>query len=121
MSAGGTTLYELCAYGIPTVVFLMADNQQYAYSEMTKEIMLPGGNALADREECVSTLTRQVHSLLGVLTNRQMLSCRMKSLVSGKGAYAIINRLLSFSTALHKRRLCHALMEYVEYTIQGHA
>ncbi|WP_026650854.1 UDP-2,4-diacetamido-2,4,6-trideoxy-beta-L-altropyranose hydrolase [Butyrivibrio proteoclasticus] len=27
VSAGGTTLYELCAVGVPTVVFSMADNQ----------------------------------------------------------------------------------------------
>lgn len=27
VSAGGTTLYELCALGIPTISFTMADNQ----------------------------------------------------------------------------------------------
>ena len=95
VSAGGTTLYELCACGIPTVVFLMADNQKYAYAEMTKEIMLPGGSALDDREECVSTLARQVHSLSGARSYRQTLARRMQSLVDGKGAYAIISRLLT--------------------------
>ena len=27
ISAGGTTLYELCAYGVPTISYVLADNQ----------------------------------------------------------------------------------------------
>jgi UDP-2,4-diacetamido-2,4,6-trideoxy-beta-L-altropyranose hydrolase len=95
VSAGGTTLYELCACGIPTIVFMMADNQEYPYEEFTKEIMLPGGNALVNVQDCISTIAMQVHSLLGAPAHRQMLSRRMQSLVDGKGSHAIANKLFS--------------------------
>ena len=93
ISAGGLTLYELCASGIPTIVFLMAENQKYAYDEFTDGIMLAGGNALVDIQDCVSNIARQTHSLLGEQAYRQALSSRMQGLVNGKGAYAIVNKL----------------------------
>lgn len=46
VSAGGTTLYELCACGIPTVCFSFADNQQEFTYEMGKHrIMRYAGDA----------------------------------------------------------------------------
>jgi spore coat polysaccharide biosynthesis predicted glycosyltransferase SpsG len=96
ISAGGVTLYELCACGIPTIVFMSAENQKYAYTEFTDGIMLAGGNTLVDIEGCVSNITRLIHSLLGEQAYRQELSSHMQGLVNGKGAYAIINKLFGF-------------------------
>lgn len=46
VSAGGTTLYELCACAIPTVCFSFADNQEMSTAEMgRREIMLYAGDA----------------------------------------------------------------------------
>lgn len=36
ISSGGSTLYELCACGIPTLAFIYADNQKFIVEEMTK-------------------------------------------------------------------------------------
>lgn len=46
VSAGGTTLYELCACQVPTVCFSFAENQKQFVEKMEqKEIMLCAGDA----------------------------------------------------------------------------
>lgn len=37
ISSGGSTLYELCACGTPTLAFIYADNQEFIVNQMDKE------------------------------------------------------------------------------------
>ena len=90
ISAGGTTLYELCACGIPTVMFVMADNQILAYEGITKELMLGGGSMLEDEEACVSGVCEGALRLISDINLRKSLSVKMQAAVDGKGAERIV-------------------------------
>ncbi len=93
VSAGGSTLYELSACGIPTVMFVMADNQLLAYKSITKELMLGGGNMLEDENACINGIVDNIQTLIKDKTLRQVLSRKMQSAVDGKGAQRIVDNV----------------------------
>lgn len=89
VSAGGTTLYELCACKTPTVCFSFADNQQPFTKEMEKmEIMLYAGDARED-----TNIGKTIIEKLGVFLDNSILkqdyAARMGQLVDGKGCERI--------------------------------
>lgn len=92
VSAGGTTLFELCACGIPTICFSFADNQQAGTAGMGKrKIMQYAGDA---RDTNVAeTIRDQLLSLIQSRTLRQEYTNRMRELVDGKGVQRIADVL----------------------------
>ena len=92
VSAGGSTLYELCACCVPTVVFTYADNQlENANTFSKKGIMKYSGDA---REE--KALGKNVvRQLLEYSTSdHTMLYSKMKELDCGNGAKRLAEELL---------------------------
>lgn len=94
VSAGGTTLYELCACGIPTVCFSFSDNQKPGTTAFGDcDVMTYVGDA---REtDVVKGLFLGLDELL---TDRELYDKRqklMQELVDGKGAERIADYLLS--------------------------
>lgn len=88
VSAGGTTLFELCACRIPTVCFSFADNQIEGTVEMGNRNVMPyAGDARAcDMEQSIVELLLQ---LAEDETLRQGYAARMGQLIDGKGAARI--------------------------------
>ncbi len=92
VSAGGTTLFELCACGIPTVCFSFADNQEPGTQEMgRRNVMLYAGDAR--RESVENTIVKYLDGFLQEESLRQEYSKRMIQLVDGKGALRIAKAL----------------------------
>lgn len=94
ISAGGTTLFELCACGIPTVTYALADNQIMNAAAFEKAgLMLYAGDIRNDRRfvarifECLEALV-QDHTL------RLRMSERMQKLVDGNGAARLATAIL---------------------------
>ena len=94
ISAAGSTLYELCACGTPTITYTLADNQLAAAEQFEKQgIMLNAGDcrkdaAFIDRMEAlVEHLTREKEL-------RSELSGKMQRLVDGNGAARLAGELL---------------------------
>ena len=91
VSAGGTTLYELCACGIPTVCFSFADNQQgFTYEMGMHQIMRYAGDAREHTD--IGKLI--VDELLVFYNDRDktvQYSQRMKDLVDGRGTRRIVD------------------------------
>lgn len=93
-SAGGTTLYELCAMGVPTICFSIADNQSIGVRCMeSQNIMLSAGDIRNGQdvfekklESCFKTFQKR--------NIRDTYSKRMQSLVDGKGAERIAEQLI---------------------------
>lgn len=90
ISAGGTTLYELCACGTPTISYSFADNQ-------LDNVMQFDRDGLIDYAGDVRTedVVPNIIMLLEKYNNaeyRASKSCCMQKLVDGKGA----NRIVSF-------------------------
>lgn len=94
VSAGGTTLFELCACGIPTVCFSMADNQKEFTKAMGKrKIMLYAGDARKEKE-----IEKEIADRLVIFMQNQELrdtyADKMRKLVDGKGTVRIAEMLV---------------------------
>lgn len=89
ISAGGTTLYELCAAGIPAICFSVADNQVRGIKAMKEQdIMCTAGDIRDGRENFVKRLVMGFNRLQD-RNVRLAYSKRMQGLVDGKGAERI--------------------------------
>ncbi|MCM1124064.1 MAG: hypothetical protein NC416_15895 [Eubacterium sp.] len=115
--AGGTTLCELCAVGVPTVSYVMADNQRTAVETYAKAALIPYAgdirpksydacalsNDQPDQLETLPPIDRSVLStLLSFMTRMsQNLSARtessqsMRAFLNGTGADQIACELTS--------------------------
>lgn len=93
ISAAGITLYELCAAGIPTITYALADNQIVAAEQFDRqEIMISAGDCRKNRQFC-ENLGVLLESLIYDEKKRRVLSIRMKKLVDGNGAERIADIL----------------------------
>lgn len=118
VSAGGTTLCELCAVGVPTVSYLMADNQRTAVETFAKTGMIPCAGDIrslpahhdhgaypdalsADSAPQLIPSSSVVDKILLFLTSmsadygaRKKSSQSMRAFLDGKGAARIADALL---------------------------
>jgi UDP-2,4-diacetamido-2,4,6-trideoxy-beta-L-altropyranose hydrolase len=83
VSAGGTTLYELCACGTPTVVFSMADNQVAAVSAFSEVYMLGCGDYRDDGGSCISEMIKNLSRLVRDNNLRMELSSKCYGIIYG--------------------------------------
>ena len=94
ISASGSTLYELCACGTPTVTYAMADNQlpgNLAFESMGLMISAGDLRTIENREEILWSAMEQLSSNL---EKRMELSQKMQAIVDGKGADRLAKALL---------------------------
>lgn len=89
ISAGGTTLYELCACGIPTICLEIAANQEGAIAWEQRDYMTYAGNACKDMNDCVTRCIEGVQQYMQNYELRKRRSRRMQELVDGNGARRI--------------------------------
>lgn len=94
VSAGGTTLYELCACKVPTVSFSFADNQEGVAKEMGEQgIMFYAGDARKEEH-----LIERIYNMLAQMwKDAQMCGAfreKMGSFVDGKGVDRIVDKVL---------------------------
>ena len=88
VSAGGTTLDELCACSTPTVCFSFADNQLAGVKQMgSQHIMLHAGDARFD--PVVSNILQALDVYLTNDDLRKEYAARMNALVDGQGVQRI--------------------------------
>ena len=94
ISAAGTTLYELCATGIPTITYTLANNQLPAAEQFEKQgIMLNAGDCREDKG-FIDRVKMNIEKLTGDFELRKRLSEKMQHLVDGHGAERIVEALL---------------------------
>ena len=93
ISAGGITLYELCACGTPTISYSLADNQL----DNVKKFQEDGQIAYAGdvRMDDVVKNIKRCMEIYDVVSVRQEKSLQMQKLVDGKGARRIADVLIS--------------------------
>lgn len=95
VSAGGTTLYELCACGVPTISFIMADNQSMNVRTFEKRgIMLCAGDCRTS-ENFISNLFSMIKSLCENYELQSELLSKTSSAVDAGGADNIIKYITS--------------------------
>lgn len=95
ISAGGTTLYELCATGTPTITYSFADNQLDNVRQFAEDgIMRYTGDIRCDK---VYENIRATVKLCKEKSYRNQISDKMKQLIDGQGANKLIRALFDLS------------------------
>lgn len=92
VSAGGSTLYELCACGVPTLSFILADNQEFLVQKMEEleYVKSLGWYDKIDRNELLQYLA----FLNKEVEYRKTLSRKIQSLVDGNGTERVVKNIL---------------------------
>lgn len=94
VSAAGTTLYELCAVGVPTVSFTMADNQLTAAKAFADAGMIPcAGDIRTSCAELLRNVSDFITDMAENMDKRKSAHERMNRFVDGKGSVRIAKEL----------------------------
>jgi UDP-2,4-diacetamido-2,4,6-trideoxy-beta-L-altropyranose hydrolase len=96
VSAGGSTLYELCACGIPAISFSYADNQRMGTQEFHNQGCIYYAGDIRDNAiQCMDNMIARIQELCEDYHLRNELSFKLQGLVDGNGAERIANVLLT--------------------------
>lgn len=95
IASTGSTIYELCAKGIPTIAFYFVDNQKKVYEAFVEKTpVLGAGDYSADKETSLKTIFDDVDNLIDNKELRKEISNKMNKLVDGEGASRIADIIL---------------------------
>lgn len=96
LSAGGSTLYELCAVGVPVIAFSFAENQEHLVQTFVKRgIAQYGGNYRTDGNKMIQNTIAGLQKLCGDEALKTEYRRKALQLVDGRGAERIAEALLS--------------------------
>ena len=94
VSAGGSTMYELCAVGVPILCFSFVDNQEKIVEGFAKrEVVSFAGNYLSQGGQMIRMITEHIALLRNSVKLRRSYSAKERELVDGRGAARIASRL----------------------------
>ena len=93
ISAGGSTLNELSALGIPTICFSAADNQKQGIEEFNKRQLVMSNGDVRDNLYFNQNLQQKIEQMANDYGLRRYMSERAKSLIDGKGAYRLAQNI----------------------------
>ncbi|MCR4727534.1 MAG: hypothetical protein K5796_02615 [Lachnospiraceae bacterium] len=96
ISAGGTSIYELCAIGVPTIAFGMSDNQIEFLKSFYEEGMIEyigDIRTLSSPEKDIAVCYEQVRMNYGL---RKQLSRNSRRMIDGKGAERIAESIIKY-------------------------
>lgn len=95
VSAGGSTMYELSAVGVPILCFSFADNQERIVEGFAeKGLVCFGGNYLKQGEAVLEGIAEALAGLAADAKLRRSYSERQKLLVDGQGAMRIADEIM---------------------------
>lgn len=94
VAAGGSTLYELCACGVPTITYSFADNQiENVHGFAEKKLMEYAGDVREGIDNCVERIVNALKRLMQNPEKRTEDSYNMQRLVDGIGGRRIIDAI----------------------------
>ena len=94
VSAAGATLYELCACGVPTLAYALADNQLAAVERFAAEgLMRSAGDCRGDGG-FIGRLRTELAAMLADRAERERMSRAMRTLADGSGADRIAEAMI---------------------------
>ncbi len=94
VTAGGTTLYELCACGIPSIVFTMADNQlDFTEGFYKRNAIWYEGDARRE-PALISLIGSRINLILSDQDSRRIKSDTAHAMVNGTGSFSIADAIL---------------------------
>lgn len=94
VSAGGSTMYELSAVGVPVICFSFVDNQErIVRGFVDKNLTCFGGDYLRQGEAMLDEAVSNVNRLAADFGLRKSFSGKLKKIVDGRGAMRIAEKL----------------------------
>lgn len=93
-SAGGTTLFELCAVGVPSISFSISDVQMDCVNAFAKKDIIPYAGDIRDGASFVSHLLELGIKKAEDYEARKLTSAKMRDLIDGNGAARIAAAIL---------------------------
>lgn len=95
VTAGGSTMYELSAVGVPMACFSFVDNQERIVEGFSRRgLVCFGGNYLAQGEAMLDGAVEGIARLAADAGLRAEYSTRLRNLVDGQGAMRIARQIL---------------------------
>lgn len=95
VTAGGITVYELCACGIPSILYTQADNQLEIAKSMSEKGLTPWvGDIRTDKTKCVEQIIQHMENYRTNRKLREQTSKAMQSEIDGRGCSRLVRRLL---------------------------
>ena len=97
IAATGSTMYELCTMGVPTICCYYVENQRRIAECFGQETsMLNAGDYSKNPENVLSSIVQEVQRLMADSTLRQKLSLEMKAVSDGNGARRIAEKVCNY-------------------------
>ncbi len=94
VSAAGSTVYELCACGVPAVIFSFVDNQEKGRRDFEQAgLVQSAGDLREERADCVSRMLQQLVYWQTNEDARSAQACKVKAFIDGKGAKRLVEML----------------------------
>lgn len=94
VSAGGSTMYELSAVGVPVICFSFVENQERIVRGFAeKNLTCFGGDYLKQGETMLDEVVGNINRLAADFHLRRSLSARLRQMVDGRGAMRIAEKL----------------------------
>lgn len=95
ITAGGVTTYELCASGIPSIMYTLADNQLDIARSVSELGLIPwAGDVRQDMQGCIKMTLNYVEQLDKNVNFLHLISKQMQKLVDGNGRERLVDFLL---------------------------
>lgn len=95
VAAAGSTLYELCACGTPTLTYVLADNQLPGAAAFARRgLMVNAGDCRGDKDFCPRLLDA-LAGLCADVPRRAAMAAAMRHTVDGNGAARLADALLN--------------------------
>lgn len=97
IAAAGSTMYELCTMGVPTICCYYVENQRRiaeCFGEKTS--MLNAGDYSDNPSKVLAAIIQEVQSLIKDANKRKRLSLEMKAISDGFGARRIAEKVFNY-------------------------
>lgn len=102
ISAAGSTLYELCACGTPTITYAFADNQVIGAGEFDKQGIMVNAGDCRNNPDFIQSIETELNGLMKDMKKRQEFSSRMQTLVDGFGADRLVADIMKYKNRFGK-------------------
>lgn len=96
ITAGGVTTYELCASGIPSIMYTVADNQLEVAKTVSENKIIPWvGDVRDDIYHCIKNIIAYIELFCKDVAKRKQISTTMQNLVDGKGVQRLMECIIN--------------------------
>lgn len=93
VSAAGSTLYELCACGVPAITYVSADNQIMGAEAFQKLKLMKSIGDIREIPDYVKIILEEIDRLAADHSLRREISARMQDMIDGHGAERLTQEL----------------------------